>query len=58
MKKYIVKEVYEKLYLSFEFNWCEEVRFAHRFDEIEDAENYIKNDSDGVYMIETIYVVD
>lgn len=58
MKKYIVKAVYEKLYLSFEFKWDEDIRFAYRFDEIEVAENYIKNDSDGIYMIETIYVVD
>ena len=58
MKKYIVKAVYEKLYLSFELDWDEDVRFAYRFDKIEDAENYIKNHSDGIYMIETIYVVD
>jgi hypothetical protein len=58
MKKYIVKAVYEKLYLSFEFQWDEDIRFAYRFDEIEEAENHIENDSDGIYMIETIYVVD
>jgi hypothetical protein len=58
MKKYIVKAVYEKTYLSFEFKWEKYIRFAYRFDEIEDAENYIKNNGDSIYMIKTIYVKD
>ena len=59
MKKYIVKAVGENTYYcGFNFEWDEDISLADRFDTIEDAEKFIERESRGMYMIETVYLID
>lgn len=60
IKKFIIKNINEDLfyYGVDSCGWMDEERFAEAFDTKEDAESVIKNQSNGRYKIEEIYIVE